>query len=562
MAVGKVGIGVRRGLELIEMLEPRHLLSAAAPRVVLGDLAVPSIECNSTICIPGKRISVAVTVKNTGKATLNIGKLVRAEIRMSQDKLWGNSDDVLLSSFSLRGTWRAKYTWEFMRNVIVPVNAGDGSYYLGVTVDPKRMLKETSTTNNRRWLSPQPTLVVNGWDSAVISIQYAGVFTVAAGTRMGAECVVANCGRNTIGTQDLLADIHMSQDRIWGNADDVQIGQFTNSGDLNTANEAAEPIYLQVPPGMATGQYFIGAQASIMGAVEPNTVNNILWSPNPVMNVLPAPDIAINDVQFEAGSHMPRIRWTGLGLGMDLQVTMSNAGRADADIVRWRPWLSRDNVLSQDDICLFTLENQVAQPSSDYYRPGDTKITSFEAFVPIGTAAGDYFLIVDAVHKDYEDPNVDEPGRPRTGQVYAADENLDNNLWCSPARNITVTEPEAYVTWLDASVSRIGSAYDSYDYNYTVNVANLGGDYSAQVLVEVYVTENPSDSELTPARLVTTQAFHLAQIGVPVTLNGQFASFHRKPAWYVGIRLIEGGRTSTTWWSGPTVWTFTGPFTM
>jgi len=68
------------GHGVVEPLEVRRLLAAAPPPLAPGDLAVQNLECASTMCLPGKKLSVAFTLANVGQSQLLGGKSVLTQV--------------------------------------------------------------------------------------------------------------------------------------------------------------------------------------------------------------------------------------------------------------------------------------------------------------------------------------------------------------------------------------------------------------------------------------------------------------------------------------------------
>ena len=520
------------GHGVVEPLEVRRLL-AAPPPLAPGDLAVQNLECASTICVPGKKLSVAFTVANVGHSQLLGGKSVLTEVRLTKNKIWGDSDDLVLASFPLLGAWPAGYDMEISREMVVPRKIPDGAYRLAVMVDVNRTLKEASTVNNRRWFSSRPTLMVSGWDASAVSIEsdYDQLRTVAPATDFWVTYTVANYGRNAIKAKDLVGSICFSKDKVWGNNDDVQVYEFSNPADLKSGAQLPLTTRVRIPAEMRPGEYFVGMKVSIQQVKEPNQSNNTVWSPNTVAEAITAPDIAIDDVQFDGGTRLPLVRWTGLGLGMNIQVTMSNKGRRAADMVRWRPWLSKDAKLDRSDVCLFSAENKADQPPGVYLDPGDKTTSSFEAFVPLNTRPGDYFLLIDAVHDEYYTRSASEPGNPvnYTTTEYFAEENTENNLWRSPGRDITVAPQTPYVTWTEATAWKI----EKFKYGFTVKVLNLGGEPSSDGCVTVYaatrVGGHPNQSCLDSSSSLSHLLRNAKIVSAPVTFQNCSVPFTRLP---------------------------------
>ncbi|KKK55566.1 hypothetical protein LCGC14_3073260, partial [marine sediment metagenome] len=81
------------------------------------------------------------------------GKQVRAEVRLSTDKIWGNADDVVVMTDTF--TWPANVqvgqTVGRTGEATIPPGTPNGQYYLGVMIDADTAVSESNEANNVRW---------------------------------------------------------------------------------------------------------------------------------------------------------------------------------------------------------------------------------------------------------------------------------------------------------------------------------------------------------------------------------------------------------------------------
>jgi len=92
----------------------------------------------------------AVANSVLGDAMSDVGQF-NVEYRLSRDRVWGNSDDVVLGTRFHDGTGNNGTSASLTLVSQLPDDMLDGSYYVGVLVDATETVGESNEGNNLRW---------------------------------------------------------------------------------------------------------------------------------------------------------------------------------------------------------------------------------------------------------------------------------------------------------------------------------------------------------------------------------------------------------------------------
>ena len=236
----------------------------------------------------GQAFSLQGEVYNGGAVAVT--PTFRQKFYLSNDTTWDDADDVYLGYYDHTadvpaGGWGGNF------NVILamPSSApsgytGTGPFYIGMKTDADNNITETDETNN----NPGSNGLEYDYDSFTVSATYDlhgfdcyVPDTIAWGQSFTLDIEVANDGVNTV-TTDFTQGIHLSNDTVWGDADDYDLGSYLHTADV-PANGYGPYLSLtrtlpsSAPSGYTgTGPFYVLMYTDLNGNVaEANETNNV-----------------------------------------------------------------------------------------------------------------------------------------------------------------------------------------------------------------------------------------------------------------------------------------------
>ncbi|MEM9316407.1 MAG: hypothetical protein AAGA95_17450, partial [Pseudomonadota bacterium] len=120
--------------------------------------------------------------------------------------------------------------------------------------------------------------------------------------RIPVSAVGENQGYDLPANQDLPTDIsiRLSTDRVYGNADDILLGEVARSGSLGSANQVAFGGNLAIPLDTPAGAYYLMAFIDFAGEiVEFNEENNLFITELPDIVVERRADLIVENIEYD-----------------------------------------------------------------------------------------------------------------------------------------------------------------------------------------------------------------------------------------------------------------------
>lgn len=271
----RVGIWIDDGNIQPELDESNNLLVAtdlldvtgggpSEPNLI-GEEAVPSTR---TVA-PGESIQMVTRVANTGDLST---PAFRVGIYLSADDIIDTSDTLLgdrLVPFGLGGGFSSVGS----APVTIPMGTPDGTYRIGLFADWQNQVVESDETDNglvatgnfevRTPPPPRPNLVISTISSTVGA-------TAQSGDVVDVTHEVSNTGDLAAGT--FRVGLYLSDDDTIDATDILLTSRLVT--DLDAGASDTRTLAVQIPPGTATGTWYIGALADDQDGVEESDEND------------------------------------------------------------------------------------------------------------------------------------------------------------------------------------------------------------------------------------------------------------------------------------------------
>jgi subtilase family serine protease len=333
--------------------------TAYATIVIGSDLVVASLTA-PPLAGAGASISVTDTTRNQGGAPAAASA---TRLYLSTNTLL-DAADTLLGSRAVPAL-AAGANSSGSTSVTIPPGTAVGGYYVLAQADGDGAVAETIETNNLNFVA-----VVVGPDLVVQSL------TGPAGAGSGTSITVNDTTRNQGGGAASASStrFYLSSNAAL-DALDTLLGARAVPG-LAAAGSSAASTTLAIPASIASGSYYLLAQADADGAVaETSEANNVAAA-----SILIGPDLLISAVSA------PPTAGAGVTIGVT-ETTRNAGGAAGASVTRIH--FSTNSVLDASD----TLLGSRAVPA---LAAGATSTATTSVTIPAGVAPGSYYLIAQA----------------------------------------------------------------------------------------------------------------------------------------------------------------------
>jgi hypothetical protein len=210
------------------------------------------------------------------------------EFYLSNDQVWGDADDLFLGWYNHHDDVPADgYGPDFNVSLALPASlpAGyslSGTFYIGTKTDAVNGIPETDETNNgpgdygESWdwdsfIVPPPDLT--GYDCYVPT-------NIAWGQTFNLQGQVRNLGPTTV-TPSFSVEFYLSNDQVWGDADDVFMGWYNHQADVPAGGFGPDFNVSLILPASAPadytglGPFYIGIKTDATNLIaESNETNN------------------------------------------------------------------------------------------------------------------------------------------------------------------------------------------------------------------------------------------------------------------------------------------------
>jgi hypothetical protein len=382
---------------VFETVEPRHLLSGTTFSPYPADNFYPQIGALSVSVGPyavGRPLSVIVSLSPVGHAPET-----PVTISLSADDVPGNADDITL------GTTTAKTTGALPIAVgnltaTLPDTLTDGTYHLVATAPNAAPLVEGVITV----ASPSP--------GADLSFQIdtdpytsGGLYRKLWPGDQTAVATVANTGADPTGPWQMA--VYLSKDRIFGNADDILLGQgapFAGASGLPASSSLFTGLPINVPDGTVPDGYYypILVLDPLHQVPESDESNNVLVA-RPIVVGDPSADLTLAAVSAPS----PTTAGGTLSVDVDVAVRGNYPGPIDA----------RFQLVSDATGQTYELNNGFALLDAPFAPDAVTRV-HLDLSAPPDLPAGSYHLVSAINALDYQ-AETDEsndlfPGVPVT----------------------------------------------------------------------------------------------------------------------------------------------------
>jgi hypothetical protein len=362
----------------------------------------------------GQTFTVQGQVRNYGPTT--VMPPFYEDFFLSKDQIWGNADDVWLGYYDHEADVPAGGDGpDFNFSLTLPASppAGyslSGTFYIGMKTDSMSEIPESNETNNG------PGNIGQGWDW--------DSFTLPPPDLVGLDCYVPeqitwgqtftvqgqvrNYGLTTV-TPSFYQAFYLSNDNIWGNADDLLLGYYNHQADVPASGDGPDfnfslTLPASPPAGYSlSGTFYIGMKTDALNEiVESSETNN---GPGDFGNgwdwdsfTLPPPDLVGYDCYVPDS-----IAW---GQTFSLQGQVRNLGPTTVTpSFSQRFYLSSNQVWGDaDDVLLGTYDHQADVPAGDFGPDFNVSLT-LPASAPAGyTGTGPFYIgmMTDALNEIVE----------------------------------------------------------------------------------------------------------------------------------------------------------------
>jgi hypothetical protein len=498
---------------------PGDDIVSAGPITITPDetnnMAVISATFSSTI-FPGGPIDLVPTIFRSGtlaNTDYNIG------VALSNDRIWGNSDDILLTSAA--GTSDTAFEgW----NLVIPEDVQEGYYNLLIHVSPRTVDADNPPpadqvpADDTLWETVYVGPVQN--DFAVLSASF------SASAQAGSDALVSpTVGRyGDLANADYNISVALSTSSTWGDSDNISLtpdGSFTtdfHGGDVEVPSTVPAGTYQLLinvgPPtnelyGYGTGDALAGDDTLDAGTITINAYNPPTGTTPPPTGSSPAEtgDLGVTSATFPAIAAANSV--------IDIEPTIIRTGAFTShDYEVWAA-LSMDDVFGNSDDIALVDDNGVNSSglngngdlnydnTQSPFHSGDMGISSnvpagiYHLFLSIGVP------ITDISSEIGQTPPVD---------VNTADNVLDAGTititpYIAPDLGISsATFPATAAAGskidIEPTVTRVGG-FENYDYTVTAVLSTDG------------ILGNSDDISLQQPDDFTLTAFHSGDLIIP-----------------------------------------------
>jgi subtilase family serine protease len=321
------------------------------------DLIVSAITA-PTASGPGQTIDVTDTTKNQGGGAAEDSQ---TQLYLSTNSIL-DAADTLLGSRSVAslaaGTASAGST-----SVTIPEGTSVGTWYILIKADAQGVVTETTESNNTmaRSIKMGPDLLV----TAISAPSIAG-----AGQTIAVTDTTKNQGGGA--AEASRTQIYLSKNTAL-DASDTLLGA-RDLGLLAAGESGVGAASVAIPPGTATGTWYLIAKADGEGVVPETTETN---------NAYPATITIGPDLDITA---MSAPSTAAAGQAIAITDTVKNLGGGAADASQTYFYLSRNTTLDATDIPLGA--RNVGELAAGASGSGSTSVV-----IPSGTAAGTWYII-------------------------------------------------------------------------------------------------------------------------------------------------------------------------
>ncbi|GAB4531404.1 MAG: hypothetical protein Tsb0014_14910 [Pleurocapsa sp.] len=325
------------------------------------DLIGKSFEINPVLIKPGQKLDLSFAVANSGDESASPFSV---DLYISQDADISNTDDVKLGSYDIgtnlapqSNTGVKKYSYSTPSSDDPFWANGDGTYYVGMIIDPKNQVLETDENNNS---NQGISLDSNGVEIAsFLPSDLVGTYLdvaqsqIAPGQKLDLGFTVINNNREQ--ANPFSVDFYISPDPEISTTDDVKIGSYGIKQALKGGKDTGIKRFSYYTPTSnnafwdnGNGQYYIGMVVDPKNEVtetdEDNNSNRGLGLDSDELEVTRFSPSDLKGSFFDVAQSKIKP-----GQKLDLSFTVANAGNEDANPFSIGLYLAKESDLSENN---------------------------------------------------------------------------------------------------------------------------------------------------------------------------------------------------------------------
>ena len=373
-----VGIVVDYKGEVPETSGEDNFCHYQSPRVVIGNTETgqPNLVCvnNGSLSIRGNELFIdGVDICNVGDArsgSSHVGFYLSPDRDISRNDIFIGEERIDALDVSEP---ESCHTLNLSLNYS---NVADGTYYLGMVVDYKGEVTETSGEDNFCYFS-SPLVRINTSEGTLANMVCGALGSL---TVNGNNISISNLEvKNTGGTESpvshigyyLSTDTDISRDDIYLGED--QIGRLA-------PGESSFESFQHTVSGVSNGNYYVGVVVDYKGEVpETSGEDNFCYFSSPLVRINTSEGTLANMVCGALGS----LTVNGNNISIS-NLEVKNTGGTESPVSHIGYYLSTDTDISRDDIYLG--EDQIGRLA-----PGESSFESFQHTVS-GVSNGNYYV--------------------------------------------------------------------------------------------------------------------------------------------------------------------------
>ncbi|MDH7498796.1 MAG: CARDB domain-containing protein, partial [candidate division NC10 bacterium] len=393
------------------LFENNNIGQSSSP---LAIALTPSADLETTnvvvpaIGVAGEPTNLSWTVTNAGTGTTGDGtpggtvEVWTDRFVLSSNAIYGDADDRLVAEIPRTGALDAGSSYGGSFTGALPEGLS-GKYFVFVFTDATDTVYEQDNTHSNLARSEGTITIASAAFADLTVSEVTAPSSAVVGEPILVQWVAANTDNAWGATpaSQWYDQVVLSQDEIFGNADDRALGEFLHAGPVNRSQTYSGSATVSIPSNL-NGRYYLFVSLDSRNSVyEYSYGGNNLSAPLAVD--ITGPDLVVESVVAPASAQF--------GQAIDISWTVRNVGN-EAASGAWsdRLWLSQDGVLNPDDTLLLTRAAGAAPVSIGSEYPRSASVT-----LPLNAsvAEGPHFIIVqtDGLGTQPESADTNNTGR-------------------------------------------------------------------------------------------------------------------------------------------------------
>jgi subtilase family serine protease len=249
-------------------VDNNSLCSTATIQVAQPDLVMTAVTPNASSFVAGGTLSVTDTMQNQGAAptltSVSIG------YSLSTDSVYGNGDDVPITTTRVVGLLAAGGISTATTNLLIPSSTPSGIYHVCANADSSNAVSESNESNN----SLCSTATVS---TAITDLIMSAVSTTATAAAPGGTVSLSNTAKNTgsVPAGSFTIAYHLSPTANYDDPSAVVSTTIRTVTSLAAGASSAATTSVAVPSATPLGTYYVCAKADSGNTVlEGDETNN------------------------------------------------------------------------------------------------------------------------------------------------------------------------------------------------------------------------------------------------------------------------------------------------